>query len=64
VEHGAYPSTLGYFGFPKATCTSVNEVLCHGIPDDQVLQDGDIINIDITVFKDGALVGLDGTDMG
>jgi methionyl aminopeptidase len=53
VEHGAYPSTLGYKGYPKSICTSVNEVICHGIPDDTVLQDGDIINIDITAFKNG-----------
>ena len=53
VGHGAYPSTLGYRGFPKSCCTSLNEVICHGIPDDTVLQDGDIINIDITAFKNG-----------
>mgnify|MGYP000753495743 FL=1 len=53
VSHGAYPSTLGYRGFPKSLCSSINEVICHGIPDDTVLQDGDIINIDITAFKDG-----------
>ena len=53
VEHGAYPSSLGYRGFPKGLCTSVNEVVCHGIPDSTVLKDGDIINIDITLFKEG-----------
>ena len=53
VAHGAYPSTLGYRGFPKSLCTSLNEVICHGIPDSTVLEDGDIINIDITAFKDG-----------
>ena len=53
VERDAYPSTLGYRGFPKSSCTSLNEVICHGIPDDTVLQDGDIINIDITAFKNG-----------
>ncbi|HLS72176.1 MAG TPA: type I methionyl aminopeptidase [Actinomycetaceae bacterium] len=53
VEHGAYPSSLGYRGFPKGLCTSVNEVVCHGIPDSTVLQDGDIVNIDITLFKEG-----------
>lgn len=53
VEHGAYPSTLGYRGFPKSICTSINEVICHGIPDDTVLLDGDIINIDVTAFKNG-----------
>ncbi|WP_405218450.1 type I methionyl aminopeptidase [Agrococcus sp. Ld7] len=51
--HGAYPSTLGYRGFPKSLCSSVNEVVCHGIPDDTVLEAGDIVNIDITAFKDG-----------
>jgi len=53
VSQGAYPSTLGYRGYPKSLCSSVNEVICHGIPDNTVLQDGDIINIDITAFKDG-----------
>jgi methionyl aminopeptidase len=52
-DHGAYPSTLGYKGFPKSLCTSVNEVICHGIPDARVLEDGDIVNIDITAFLDG-----------
>ena len=53
VSQGAYPSTLGYRGFPKSCCTSINEVICHGIPDNTVLQDGDIMNVDITAFKDG-----------
>jgi len=53
ISQGAYPSTLGYRGYPKSLCSSVNEVICHGIPDDTVLQDGDIVNIDITAFKDG-----------
>ncbi|ROS54478.1 type I methionyl aminopeptidase [Frigoribacterium sp. PhB24] len=53
VAHRAYPSTLGYRGYPKSVCTSVNEVICHGIPDDTVLQDGDLINVDITAYKDG-----------
>lgn len=53
VSHGAYPSTLGYRGFPKSCCTSLNEVICHGIPDDTVLESGDIINIDITAYIDG-----------
>lgn len=52
-DHGAYPSTLGYRGFPKSLCSSVNEVVCHGIPDSRVVQDGDIVNIDITAFLDG-----------
>jgi methionyl aminopeptidase len=53
VDHGAYPSTLGYRGFPKSLCTSLNEVICHGIPDDTVIADGDIVNIDITAFIGG-----------
>ena len=53
VSRDAYPSTLGYRGYPKSLCTSVNEVICHGIPDDTVLLDGDLINIDITAFHDG-----------
>jgi methionyl aminopeptidase len=52
-DHGAYPSTLGYKGFPKSLCTSVNEVVCHGIPDARVIEDGDIVNIDITAFIGG-----------
>jgi methionyl aminopeptidase len=52
-DHGAYPSTLGYKGFPKSLCTSVNEVICHGIPDDRPIEDGDIVNIDITAYLDG-----------
>jgi methionyl aminopeptidase len=53
VDRGAYPSTLGYKGFPKSLCTSINEVICHGIPDSTVVEDGDIVNIDITAFVDG-----------
>jgi methionyl aminopeptidase len=53
VSRGAYPSTLGYRGYPKSLCTSLNEVICHGIPDDTVIRDGDIVNIDITAFIDG-----------
>jgi methionyl aminopeptidase len=53
LDHGAYPSTLGYRGYPKSVCTSVNEVICHGIPDDTVLEDGDIVNIDITAYLNG-----------
>jgi methionyl aminopeptidase len=52
-DHGAYPSTLGYRGYPKSLCTSLNEVICHGIPDSTVAVDGDILNIDITAFIDG-----------
>ena len=53
LDHHAYPSTLGYRGFPKSLCSSVNEVICHGIPDTTVLEDGDIINIDITAYLNG-----------
>ncbi|MBO0900068.1 type I methionyl aminopeptidase [Cellulomonas sp. zg-ZUI222] len=53
VAHDAYPSTLGYRGFPKSLCTSVNEVICHGIPDSTVVEDGDIVNIDVTAYVDG-----------
>lgn len=53
VAHDAYPSTLDYRGFMKSSCTSVNECICHGIPDDTVLADGDIVNVDITAYKDG-----------
>ncbi|MEN0129684.1 MAG: type I methionyl aminopeptidase [Brevundimonas sp.] len=53
LDHGAYPSTLGYRGFAKSLCTSVNEVICHGIPDSTVIEDGDIVNVDITAFIGG-----------
>lgn len=52
-DHGAYPSCLGYMGFPKSICTSINEVICHGIPDSTVLDEGDIINLDVTAYKNG-----------
>jgi methionyl aminopeptidase len=53
IDHGAYPSTLGYRGFPKSCCTSLNEVICHGIPDSTVIADGDIVNIDVTAYIGG-----------
>jgi methionyl aminopeptidase len=59
LDHGAYPSTLGYPGsagrppFPKSLCTSINEVICHGVPDDTVVQEGDIVKVDITAYKNG-----------
>ena len=53
VDHDAYPSTLGYKQFPKSCCTSLNEVICHGIPDSSVIEDGDIVNIDVTAFVGG-----------
>ncbi|HVY67088.1 MAG TPA: type I methionyl aminopeptidase [Gammaproteobacteria bacterium] len=52
-ELGSIPAPLNYKGFPKSICTSVNHVVCHGIPNDRVLKNGDILNIDITVIKDG-----------
>ncbi len=60
-DHGAYPSTLGYKGFPKSLCTSVNEVICHGIPDTTVLHDGDIVNVDITAYIGGVHGDTDAT---
>ena len=53
LSRGVYPSPLRYRGFPKSVCTSVNEVICHGIPDDRALVDGDIVNVDVTVYLDG-----------
>jgi methionyl aminopeptidase len=53
IAHDAYPSTLGYRGYPKSICTSINEVICHGIPDDTALLDGDIVKVDITAYVDG-----------
>jgi len=53
IEHGAIPAPLNYKGFPKSICTSVNHVICHGIPGDKVLKDGDTLNIDVTVILDG-----------
>jgi methionyl aminopeptidase len=53
IARGAYPSPLNYRGFPKSVCTSVNEVVCHGIPDDRALLDGDIVNVDVTIYLEG-----------
>jgi methionyl aminopeptidase len=53
IRRGGYPSPLNYNDFPKSLCTSVNEVICHGIPDDRALIDGDIVNLDVTIFLDG-----------
>lgn len=61
ISHNAYPSTLGYRGFPKSLCSSMNEVICHGIPDDTVLEDGDLLNIDISAFIDGVHGDTNGT---
>ena len=61
LENGAYPSTLGYLGFEKSCCTSLNEVICHGIPDSTVMQDGDILNVDVTAFIHGVHGDTNGT---
>ena len=53
IGHRAYPSTLGYRGYPKSLCTSLNEVICHGIPDDTLIAEGDIVNVDITAYIGG-----------
>ena len=53
VQHNAYPAPLGYSGYPKSVCTSINDVICHGIPDDTVLKDGDIVNVDVTCILEG-----------
>lgn len=53
IARGGYPSPLNYHGFPKSICASVNEVVCHGIPDDRPLAEGDIVNLDVTIFLDG-----------
>jgi methionyl aminopeptidase len=60
-DHGAYPSTLGYRGYPKSCCTSLNEVICHGIPDSTVIEDGDIINVDVTAYIGGVHGDTDAT---
>lgn len=61
IDNGAYPSTLGYRGFPKSLCTSINEVICHGIPDDTVLDEGDLVNVDISAFFQGVHGDTNGT---
>ncbi|HET7397072.1 MAG TPA: type I methionyl aminopeptidase [Intrasporangium sp.] len=61
LDHGAYPSTLGYKAFPKSLCTSVNEVICHGIPDSRPLEDGDIVNLDVTAYIHGVHGDTDAT---
>lgn len=53
IDHGGYPSPLNYHGYPKSLCTSVNDIVCHGIPDDRLLADGDIINCDVTIYLNG-----------
>ena len=61
ISQNAYPSTLGYRGFPKSLCSSMNEIICHGIPDDTVLEDGDLLNIDISAFIGGVHGDTNGT---
>ncbi|KAJ3414108.1 Methionine aminopeptidase 1 [Chytridiales sp. JEL 0842] len=61
VERNCYPSPLNYYNFPKSCCTSVNEVICHGIPDRYELQDGDLLNIDVSLFKEGYHADLNDT---
>ncbi len=61
VGNNAYPSPLNYYKFPKSLCTSVNEVICHGIPDSRPLEEGDILNLDVTIFKDGFNIDLNET---
>ena len=61
LSQNAYPSTLGYRGFPKSLCSSLNEVICHGIPDDTVIEEGDLLNIDISAFVDGVHGDTNGT---
>ena len=53
MDHGAYPAPLNYRGFPRSICTSVNHVVCHGIPGPKPLRNGDIVNIDVTLILDG-----------
>lgn len=53
LDHGTYPSTLGYRGYTKSCCVSLNEIVCHGIPDTTVIEDGDIVNVDVTGYRDG-----------
>ena len=61
IERNAYPSPLNYMRFPKSLCTSVNEIICHGIPDNRPLEDGDILNLDITVYIHGMHADLNET---
>ncbi|KAG9400166.1 Methionine aminopeptidase 1 [Aphanomyces cochlioides] len=61
IERGCYPSPLNYYNFPKSICTSLNDVICHGIPDSRLLRDGDILNVDVSIFKDGFHADLNKT---
>lgn len=60
IERNAYPSPLNYYNFPKSVCTSINEVICHGVPDQRELQSGDILNIDVTAYYQGCGLALRG----
>lgn len=61
ISNGCYPSPLNYYNFPRSCCTSVNECICHGIPDTRPLEEGDIMNLDISVYKDGYHADLNET---
>lgn len=61
IERDAYPSPLNYYNFPRSCCTSVNEIICHGIPDYYELQDGDILNVDVSLYHDGFHADLNDT---
>ena len=61
IANDAYPSPLNYYKFPRSICTSINEVICHGIPDSRPLEEGDIINLDITLYKNGMHADLSET---
>ncbi|ODV97954.1 hypothetical protein PACTADRAFT_47783 [Pachysolen tannophilus NRRL Y-2460] len=61
IKRNAYPSPLNYYNFPKSVCTSVNEIICHGIPDKRPLKDGDIVNLDVTIYKNGFHADLNET---
>ena len=61
IDAGGYPSPLNYHGYPKSLCTSVNEIICHGIPDDRALVEGDIVNLDVTIYLDGVHGDTNGT---
>lgn len=61
IERDCYPSPLNYYGFPKSVCVSVNEVICHGIPDSRPFEEGDIVNLDVTVFHKGHHADLNET---
>jgi methionyl aminopeptidase len=61
IENDAYPSPLNYYNYPRSLCTSINEIICHGIPDTRPLQDGDIVNCDVSLYKNGFHADLNET---